>query len=50
MKQMLLKATSKLPRIICDDKGLVKQVADGSIIKRFGKWGQVSTFNTKEIM
>jgi spore photoproduct lyase len=37
MKQMLLKATQKLPRIICDDKGLVKQVADGSIIRRFDK-------------
>jgi len=37
MKEMLLKATQKLPRIICDDKGLVKQVADGSIIKRFDK-------------
>lgn len=34
---MLLKATPKIPRIIYDDKGLVKQVADGSIIKRFDK-------------
>ena len=37
MKEMLLKATPKLPRIIWDDKGLVKQIADGSIIKRFDK-------------
>jgi len=37
MKQMLLKATPKIPRIIYDDKGSVKQVADGSIIKRFDK-------------
>ncbi len=35
--QTLFKATAKPPRIVYDDKGLVKQVADGSIIKRFDK-------------
>jgi len=37
ISQTLFKATAKLPRIIRDDKSLVKQVADGSIIKRFDK-------------
>jgi len=35
--QTLFKATAKPPRIVYDSEGLVKQVADGSIIKRFDK-------------
>jgi len=37
ISQKLFKATAKPPRIVYGDKGLVKQVADGSIIKRFDK-------------
>ena len=35
--QTLFKITAKPPRIVYDSEGLVKQVADGSIIKRFDK-------------
>lgn len=37
ISQTLFKATTKPPRIVYDDKGLVKQLADGSIVKRFDK-------------
>jgi len=37
ISQKLFKATAKPPRIVYDDRGLVSQAADGSIIKRFDK-------------
>jgi len=37
VSQTLLRTTARIPKVTHDDRGLVKQVADGSIIRRFDK-------------